>query len=74
MVANWRGTLAGCNVVVHQHLDGTISLTHGPHRLGRFTAQGVTMTSTNNAAPGAVEKTLFGNLLLTRGAMSQDCV
>jgi hypothetical protein len=32
---NWRGTLAGCNVLVHQHLDGTISLTHGPHRLGR---------------------------------------
>lgn len=25
----WRGTLAGCNVTVHQHLDGTISLTHG---------------------------------------------
>ncbi len=24
----WRGTLAGCNVMVHQHLDGTLSLTH----------------------------------------------
>ena len=31
---NWRGTLAGCNVMVHRHLDGTISLTHGPHQLG----------------------------------------
>jgi hypothetical protein len=29
----WRGSLAGCTVTVHQHLDGTVSLTHGPHRL-----------------------------------------
>jgi len=34
----WRATLAGCNVTVHQHLDGTLSLTYGPHRLGRYTA------------------------------------
>ncbi|MGA8286966.1 MAG: ISNCY family transposase, partial [Candidatus Sulfotelmatobacter sp.] len=27
----WRATLAGCQVVVHQHLNGTLSLTHGPH-------------------------------------------
>ena len=30
----WRASLAGCTVTVHQHLDGSISLTHGPHRLG----------------------------------------
>ena len=58
----WRGTLAGCNVMVHQHLDGTISLTHGPHRLGRFTAQGAALTSTQNAAPPAVEKTRGGKV------------
>lgn len=34
----WRATLAGCQVVVHQHLDGTLSLTHGPHCLGRYDA------------------------------------
>jgi hypothetical protein len=27
----WRGTLAGCTVMVHQHLDGTLSLSYGPH-------------------------------------------
>jgi hypothetical protein len=59
---NWRGTLAGGNVRVHQHLDGSISLTHGPHRLGRFTAQGVALMSTQNAAPKAVEKTLRGKV------------
>jgi transposase len=37
---SWRGTLAGCNVVVHQHLDGTLSMTHGPRRLGHYTSQG----------------------------------
>src|SRR6202011_4212368 len=36
----WRATLAGCQVTVHQHLDGTLSLTHGPHLLGRYTAEG----------------------------------
>ncbi|HUK48034.1 MAG TPA: hypothetical protein VLW06_10595, partial [Terriglobales bacterium] len=36
----WRATLAGCQVMVHQHLDGTLSLTHGPHCLGRYDAAG----------------------------------
>jgi hypothetical protein len=46
----WRATLAGCNVVVHQHLDGTLSLTHGPHRLGRYTAQGVAIPCSKDGA------------------------
>ena len=59
----WRGTLAGCTVMVHQHLDGSISLTHGPHRLGRYSAQGVALTSTQiAAAKNAVEKTLRGKV------------
>src|SRR4029077_10912936 len=36
----WRAALAGCQVLVHQHLDGNLSLTHGPHYLGRFDAEG----------------------------------
>jgi hypothetical protein len=36
----WRATLAGCQVIVHQHLDRTLSLTHGPHCLGRYDAAG----------------------------------
>jgi transposase len=35
-----RGTLAGCRVTVHEHLDQTISITFGPHRVGRYDAQG----------------------------------
>src|SRR5664279_94610 len=59
---SWRATLAGCNVMVHQHLDGTISLTHGPHRLGRYSAQGVALNANKNAAANAVEKTLRGKV------------
>jgi transposase len=53
----WRGTLAGCNVLVHQHLDGTLSITYGPHRLGHYTVQGLPMAQLPTAAPRAVEKT-----------------
>ena len=35
-----RATLAGCRVTVHQHLDETVSITFGPHRVGRYTADG----------------------------------
>ncbi len=58
----WRGTLAGCTVMVHQHLDGTISLTHGPHRLGRYSAQGGALNANQNAAANAVEKTRRGKV------------
>jgi transposase len=61
----WRGTLAGCNVMVHQHLDGTISLTHGPHRLGSYSGQGVAITSTQNPTAHAVEKTPRGKVQKT---------
>jgi len=47
---SWRGTLANCNLTVHQHLDGNLSLTYGPHRLGQYTAQGVPMAQKQNAA------------------------
>src|SRR5438309_71499 len=41
----WRATLAGCQVIVHQHLDGTLSLTHGPHGLGRYDGGGTPLSA-----------------------------
>jgi transposase len=32
----WRGTLAGCRVLVCQHLNGSLSAYYGPHLVGRF--------------------------------------
>src|SRR5438034_2795761 len=58
----WRATLAGCRVTVHQHLDGSISLTHGPHRLGRYSAQGEAWAADKKPARGAVEKTRGGKV------------
>jgi transposase len=59
----WRATLAGCQVVVHQHLDGTLSLTHGPHCLGRYTALGTALETTKIPAREAVEKPLRGKVI-----------
>jgi transposase len=49
----WRATLAGCQVTVHQHLDGTLSLTHEPHLLGRYTAEGTAQSATKMPAQRA---------------------
>src|SRR5438477_1051368 len=52
----WRASLAGCKALV-QHLDGTLSLTHGQHCLGRYTAQGMELATTETQARSDVEKT-----------------
>lgn len=57
----WRGTLAGCNVTVHQHLNGTITLSYGPHRLGSYTSQGESLVKTS-ATSADVEKTRRGKV------------
>ena len=59
----WRATLAGCQVRVHQHLDGTLSITHGPHLLGRYTAEGATQIATKTPARRAMEKTRRGKVI-----------
>jgi hypothetical protein len=61
----WRATLAGCTVTVHQHLDGTFTVTHGPHRLGRYSAEGVSLENEKIGARGAVEKTQGGKVKKT---------
>src|ERR1700722_840937 len=46
----WRATLAGCQVVVHQHLDGSLSLSYGPHCLGRYDATGAPLLTAASTA------------------------
>jgi transposase len=57
----WRATLAGCTVQVHQHLDGTLTITHGPQRLGRYSAQG-NLLLPKPAVSQVVEKTRDGKV------------
>jgi hypothetical protein len=59
----WRGTLAGCAVTVHQHLDGTLSLSYGPHSLGRYDERGCPTGHAKRAAGGAVEKPRGGKVI-----------
>ena len=34
----WRNTLAGQTVVVHEHLDGRVSIRYGPHVIAQYAA------------------------------------
>jgi hypothetical protein len=35
--SKFRGSLAGCTVTIHEHLDGRVSVRYGPHVVGRYT-------------------------------------
>jgi len=37
--AAWRYSFARCRVKVYEHLDGTLSIGHGPHTLGHYDGQ-----------------------------------
>ena len=55
--AEWRPTLAGCKVIIHQHLDQTLTLTVAGHRVGQYSAQGKLLTPLTKKQVKAVEKT-----------------
>jgi hypothetical protein len=44
-------------VIAHQHLDGTLSLSYGPHCLGRYDERGGPILNLKLASGKAVEKT-----------------
>ena len=35
----WRDTLAGQSVIVHEHLDGRVSIRYGPHLIAQYTSE-----------------------------------
>jgi transposase len=39
----WRATLAGCRVIVYEHLDGTLSIGYGPHTVGHYGPDGAAL-------------------------------
>jgi hypothetical protein len=55
--AEWRPTMAGCKVIIHQHLDATLTLTIGGHSVGHYNAQGKLLTPLTKKQAKAVEKT-----------------
>jgi transposase len=61
----WRRTMAGCKMIVNQHLDATITLTIGAHRVGHYSAQGKLLTPITKLQAEAVEKTRGGKVKKT---------
>jgi hypothetical protein len=60
--AEWRPTLAGCKVIIHQHLDSTLTLMIAGHRVGHYNAEGKLLTPLTKKQIKAVEKTLRGKV------------
>jgi hypothetical protein len=54
----WRASLAGCRALVHEHLDGTLTVSYGPHIVGRYNAQGWPLLEDKRTRRKAVEKSL----------------
>ena len=60
--AEWRPTLAGCKVIIHQHMDTTLTLMIAGHRVGQYSADGKLLTPLTKKQIRAVEKTLRGKV------------
>ena len=58
----WRGTLAGCRVLVCEHLEGTRSVYYGPHLVGCFAA-----TEQAAVAPSCGKDAALGNPVKNAG-------
>jgi hypothetical protein len=59
----WRGSLACCRVLVHEHLEGTLTVTYGPHIVGSYNAQGWPLREKKRSRRKAVGKPLRGKAL-----------
>jgi hypothetical protein len=55
----WRNTLAGQSVIVHEHLDGRISIRYGPHVIAEFKQQDLPPQESRKRGtprPGAIRR------------------
>ena len=60
--AEWRPTLAGCKVIIHEHMDTTLTLMVAGHRVGHYSAEGKLLTPLTKKQIKAMEKTLRGKV------------
>jgi len=60
--AEWRPTLAGCKVIIHEHMDTTLTLMITGHRVGHYSADGKLLTPLTKKQIKAVEETLRGKV------------
>jgi hypothetical protein len=62
----WRGTLAGCRVLISEHLDGQVTISYGPHVVGRYSAQGLPLAGQPRTV--AARRALGANLSCPTGS------
>jgi hypothetical protein len=71
--SQFRNTLAGSTVTIHEHLDGNISLRYGPHVVGRYDDKGKTLdtsraaTRSRSARRPQPQPGLVGRRRITKG-------
>src|SRR3984885_14527883 len=69
----WRHSLAGCTVIIHEHLDGTISVRYGPHVVGRYDRNGDALPKPERRGKGgAMEATENKNQVSHRSHRSLE--
>jgi hypothetical protein len=65
----WRGTLAGCRVIVCEHLDGRLAIHYGPHQVAAFAAQGPPPSRLGEEPKGGGRDTKQGAEVVRSGHM-----
>jgi transposase len=71
--SQFRNTLAGSTVTIHEHLDGNVSLRYGPHVVGRYDAKGKSLEKsgatirTRSVRPQKLSGRLSGRGRITKG-------
>lgn len=53
----WRHSLAGCVVMVHEHLDGRVSIRYGPHTIGMWLADQLPVQAPKPSRPARLPAT-----------------
>lgn len=52
----WRATLAGCRVIVYEHLDGSLTVGYGPHTVARFAEERLPEAAPKRRAKGRTKE------------------
>jgi transposase len=71
--SQFRNTLAGSTVTIHEHLDGNVSLRYGPHVVGRYDAKGKSLEKsgttirTRSVRPQKLSRRPSGRGRITKG-------
>ena len=67
--SRWRNTLAGCTVVVHELMDGSIAVRFGPHEVSRYRPQELPAAAPRKKQGPRVARTRHPDTTTRKGAL-----